>query len=119
MPGYDSIISNIGNKTSFCSNLSIGEQGAVLKNMPASIFVCADNSYARDLGNQLNALNKSNIVIDEFNNPFVVSKFQSKTTEQDKIKALYKLIKENAIIISTPKIFFEPFVDLELFKKNI
>ena len=42
MSRHDDLISNIGKQTIFCSNLGFGEQGAILAEMPKSIFVCPD-----------------------------------------------------------------------------
>ena len=91
MSGHNNLISNIGNCSIFCNNLGFGEQGATLAKMPKSIFVCPDKVIAKKMQNQLNALNRENVLIDDFSKPFTLAKFQSNENKYDVIKALYKL----------------------------
>ena len=119
MSRYNSIIENIGKKAIFCSNLGFGEQGSVLKNMPKSIFICPDIEYARNMQNQLNALNRENVIIDDFDNPFTISTYQSNEHKIDTIKTLYALANGNPIIISTAQILFNFIPKIETFSEHI
>ncbi|MBE7076376.1 MAG: transcription-repair coupling factor [Clostridiales bacterium] len=119
MPRYDDLISSLGKQTILCSNLGFGEQGAVLTHLPKSVFVCPDIEEARNMSAQLKSLNKECIVIDEFDKPFTLSKFQSHENKFDLIRALFSFVTKNSIIISTPKIFFLNLPNLDEFKNNI
>ena len=65
MPRYNDLISNLGTATIFCNNLGFGEQGAILKNMPKSIFICPDNESCIKMQNQLNALKRNCVVLND------------------------------------------------------
>ena len=119
MPRYDDLISNLGNGTIFCNNLGFGEQGAILKNMPKSIFICADVDQCNKMQNQLIALKRNCIVLNNFNKPFTFSKFQSSEHKIGLLTALYSLVKKDAILISTPDILFSFTPNLQAFENSI
>jgi len=119
MSRYNNIIANLNNATIFCNNLGFGEQGAVLKNMPKSIFICPDSDHCYKMEQQLNALKRECVVIDEFNKPFSFSKFESHENKIDLLKAIYSLVNSNSIIISTPHILFSFLPNLNNFKNAI
>lgn len=119
MPRYNDLISNIGNKTIFCNNLGLGEQGAVLKNMPKSLFVCPNLEYVDKISNQLKALNREHVILNDFNKPFTLSKFESNEHKIDMLKTLYAIAFENPIIISTPEILLSFIPNIESFKENV
>ena len=118
MPRYNDLISNLGTATIFCNNLGFGEQGAILKNMPKSIFICPDNESCIKMQNQLNALKRNCVVLNDFNKPFTFSKFQSGEHKIDLINAIYSLIKKDAIILTTPEIFFSFIPNLTAFENS-
>ena len=111
MSRYDNLISNLGKGTIFCNNLGFGEQGAVLAQMPKSIFVCPDIEQAHQMKMQLDAINRNCVVVDDFNKPFTLAKFQSNENQTDLIKAMFDFVLNDAIIISTPQILFSYFCD--------
>ena len=119
MSRYNNLISSLGKATVFCNNLGFGEQGSVLKNMPKSIFICPDNEQCSKMQNQLNALKRECVVLNDFDKLFTFSKFQSSEHKFDLIKAIYSLIKKDAIIISTPEILFSFIPNLQTFENNI
>ena len=119
MPRYNDLISNLGTATIFCNNLGFGEQGAVLKNMPKSIFICPDNESCIKIQNQLNALKRNCVVLNDFNKPFTFSKFQSGEHKIDLINAIYSLIKKDTIILTIPEIFFSFIPNLTSFENSI
>jgi len=119
MSRYNDIISSLGNCPIFCNNLGFGEQGSVLKNLPKSLFICPDVEYARNMQSQLNALHRENVIIDDFDNPFTISTFQSNEHKLDTIKTIFNLINGNPIIISTPEILFNFIPDIKTFAEKI
>lgn len=119
MRRYDSIIENIGKTPIFISNIGSGEQGAILKHFDCSIFVCPDSDYAHAIHDQLSSLGRSSVIIDNFAKPFTLSTFTNNVEKVDLINAIYHAIKNNAIIISTPKILTTPIIDFNIFKENI
>ena len=74
MSRYNDIISNLGTATIFCNNLGFGEQGAILKNMPKSIFICPDNNSCIKMQSQLNALKKRLCCFKRFQQTFYLFK---------------------------------------------
>ena len=68
MSRYNDFLNAVNKQTIFCNNLGFGEQGAVLKEMQSAIVVCADIEKARKLKQQLDALKKSCVLIDDFDN---------------------------------------------------
>ena len=119
MPRYNNLISNLGKATIFCNNLGFGEQGSVLKNLPKSIFICPDIEHCNKMKNQLNALKRTCVILNDFNKAFTFSKFQSNEHKFDLITAIYSLIKKDAIIISTPEILFSFIPNLQTFENQI
>ena len=89
MSGYNSLIDNIGKSTIFCNNLGFGEQGSILSKIKSGIYICPNIEMARQMKNQLDALNTNNVLIDDFNKPFTLSKFQSNENKVDILKTLY------------------------------
>lgn len=119
MSRYNDIISAIGNNTIFCNNLGFGEQGAVLKNMPKSIFICPDSEQCLNMQLQLKALGRECVVLNDFDKLFTFSKFQSNDNKIKLLNAIYSLAKSNAIILSTAEILFQFIPNIETFKENI
>lgn len=119
MSRYDDLAENLNKSTILCSNLGFGEQGAILSKMQSGIFVCPDLNSAHNMKNQLDALNKDNVLIDDFDKPFTLSKYSSHDNKYDIIKALYYLTTSKPIIITTPRIFFAFMPDLETFSSMI
>ena len=119
MSRHNDLISQIGKSPIFCSNLGFGEQGSILNKIGKAIYICPNIEKARQMKQQLDALSQSNVLIDEFNRPFTLSKFQSNQSKIDLLKAIYKLCFENTIVISTPNLLFSFLPNLEEFKLNI
>ncbi|MBR6778625.1 MAG: transcription-repair coupling factor [Clostridia bacterium] len=119
MSRYDDLITNLGKSAIFCNNLGFGEQGAVLSNMPKSIFVCPDINTARNMKTQLDALCKDNVLIDDFGKPFTLTKFQSNQNKIDTLFSMYKLCTGNPIIISTPQILFSHIINPKMFEQKL
>ena len=119
MSRYDDLISNIGSKPILCSNLGFGEQGSILSRLRSGIFLCNDLEKCRSMQNQLLALNKKSIVVDEFERPFTVSKFQNKDRTFQTLSMMKNIIDNDSIIISTPQLIFSVLPDIEFFKNNI
>ena len=119
MSGYDNLISNLNKTCIFCNNIGFGEQGAMLSKMPKSIFVCPDKVSLKKMSEQLNALGRENVVIDDFSKPFTLSVFESNDNRFDVLNAIYKICFSNPIVISTPEILFTPIINLTNFKNNI
>ena len=119
MSRYDNLIENINKSTIFCNNLGFGEQGSVLNKIGSSIYICPNIEKARQMKNQLDALNQENVLIDEFSRPFTLSKFQSNENKFDLIKTIYNLCFGEPVVISTPNILFSFIPSIETFKQHI
>ena len=119
MSRHNDLISQIGKSPIFCSSLGFGEQGSILNKIGKAIYICPNIEKARQMKQQLDALSQSNVLIDEFNRPFTLSKFQSNQSKIDLLKAIYKLCFENTIVISTPNLLFSFLPNLEEFKSKI
>ena len=119
MSRYNDFLTAVGNQTIICNNLGFGEQGAVLKEMESALVICADIEKARKLKLQLQALKKNCVVIDHFDNPYTLSKFQSNDSRTDILKALYQLSLGKVIVLSTAQILNINIPTLENFSKHI
>jgi len=119
MPRYNDLIENINRNTIFCNNLGFGEQGSVLGKIKKGIYICPNIEKARQMKSQLDALNIDNVLIDDFNKPFMLSLFQSNESIIDLLKTFYKLSFSAPIIISTVNILFSFLPDLNSFKASI
>ncbi len=118
MSRYDDINLNIGKRPILCSNLGLGEQGAVLSNLKSAIFVCPNIAYANKMKAQLDALHKDSAVINDFARPFTLSTYSNSDNKTDIINALNSLIKGDSIIISTPELLFSFLPDRETIIAN-
>ncbi len=103
----------------FCNNLGFGEQGAILSKLDTAIFLCPNIEKSNDISAQLSALGKENVVINDFDKPFTLSKFSSSDNKYDLINALFKISTSNIILISTPRMLFSFLPDIEQFKNSI
>ena len=103
----------------FCNNLGFGEQGEILSKFKSAICICPDVAAARGMKAQLDALNKPNALIDDFDKPFTLSKFSSNDNKLDQLNALFTLATTDAILISTAEILFSFLPNFEEFKKGI
>ena len=119
MPRYHDIKPYIQQKTIFCSNLNFGEQGAILAKIDKAIYITSSTEYAHNMQQQLQALNKDCVVVDDFDKPFTLSTFQSNEHKIDLLNALCKLLNKNIILISTERLFFSLLPDVEKFKRSI
>lgn len=119
MSRYNDIIDHLGKCTIFGNNIGFGEQGAILSKMPKSIFVCPDIEKARNMKAQLDALHRECMLIDDFEKPFTLSKYQSSENRYDLIGAIYKLITSDTILISTPNILFLLLYNIADLTKNV
>ncbi len=119
MPRYNSLIDNLLKKPIFCNNLGFGEQGAILNQLENAIAIFPTINEARNMQLQLNAFNKKCVVIDDFDKPFTLSKFQSEDNKFDLINAVYNLCCNNTIVLSTPNILFTILPNLNKFKASL
>lgn len=119
MPRYDDIKSLVGKKTIFCSDIGFGEQGVVLSNLSKAIYITNSTNNARQMKDQLEALGKPSIVVDDFDKPFTLSTFQSNEHKIDLLNAISNLATTDCILISTEKLFFSLFPNFERFKQSI
>ena len=119
MKNTEQLLDNINKTTIFCSNLGLGEQGAVLSQIPSGIFICPNVEYARKMKLQLDALNKKCVIVDDFDKPYTISKFSSKDNLYDLICAEYALTQNDTILISTPQILFSHIQKFDVFNENI
>ena len=116
MPGYDSLINNLSKQPIFASNTGVGEAGSILARLDHGILICPNGEVALKFKRQLDALDKENVMLDNFSKPFMLSKFQSDDNKYDLIKALFSLCFSKSIIITTPDVFYTPIIDLNLKK---
>lgn len=119
MSRHNDLISKIGKTPIFCSNLGLGEQGSVLSKIKKAIYLAPDIQKAQQIKQQLDALSKSNVLIDEFSRPFTLSKFQSQGNKIDLLKTINKICFEETIIISTPQLLFSFLPNLDHFKSSV
>ncbi len=119
MSGYNSLIENIFTRPIFASNVGVGEAGSILAKLDSGVLICPNSDTANKFKRQLDALNKENVLIDNFSKPFTLAKFQSDDNKYDLIKAQFSLTFSKSIILTTPEILYTPIIDLELFKENV
>ena len=119
MSGYNSLIESVGSRPIFASNVGVGEAGSILAKLDSGILICPNSEIANKFKRQLDALNKENVLIDNFSKPFTLSKFQSDDNKYDLIKAQFSLSFSKSIILTTPEILYTPTIDLNLFKENV
>lgn len=119
MSRHNDIIENIGKLPIFCSNLGFGEQGSLLSKIKKGIYITPNIEKAKQMKQQLDALSKSNVLIDEFSRPFTLSKFQSTGSKIDLLKTINKFCFEDTIVISTPNLLFSFLPNLKSFQENV
>ncbi len=119
MPRCDNLIANLQKQTIICSNLGVGEQGAVLAQIKKAIYIVPDNEKAVQMKQQLFALNKACVLVDEFDKPYTLARFQSKQNKFEMLKTLKSLLTDDAIIISTPQLLLTYCTNLAEIKNNI
>ena len=119
MPRPHDLQQLINRQPIFCNNLGFGEQGAILSKLDTAIFLCPNIEKSNDISAQLSALGKENVVINDFDKPFTLSKFSSSDNKYDLINALFKISTSNIILISTPRMLFSFLPDIEQFKNSI
>ncbi len=118
MPRYNDL-AKAGSAPIFCHNLGFGESGAVLSKLKSAVAIFPNIVEARNMKAQLDALNKDCVIIDDFDKPFTLSKFQSEDNKYDLINALFHLCYFNTIVLTTPEFFFMSLLDLGVFKSKI
>ena len=119
MSRYNNFLNAVNKQTIICNNLGLGEQGAVLKEMDSALVICSDIEKTRKLKAQLDSLKKNCVVVDDFDNPYTISKFQSNENRIDLLRAIYKLSLGNVVVLSTANILSVNIPNLEIFSKNI
>ena len=117
MSRYNNFLNAVNKQTIICNNLGLGEQGAVLKEMDSALVICSDIEKTRKLKAQLDSLKKNCVVVDDFDNPYTISKFQSNENRIDLLRAIYKLSLGNVVVLSTANILSVNIPNLEIFSK--
>ncbi len=103
------------------SGTKIGEQAFLLSHLSSPVFfVVGDSETAYKAEQQLIALNKRVAVIDNIDNPYMISKYQSKDNMINLLSTLYLMVNNNLdVVIITPQVINLKLGKAENFKKNI
>ena len=88
------------------SGTKIGEQAFLISNLSSPVFfVVGDSETAIKAEQQLIALNKRVALIDQVDNPYLISKYQSQDIALRLINALYCMTNNNLdVVILTPQV---------------
>ena len=103
------------------SGTKIGEQAYLVSKLSSPVFfVVGDSETAFKAEQQLVALNKRVSVIDGLDNPFIISKYQSKEAEIRLINTLYCMANNTLdVVILTPQALKYKLGKVSAFKSNI
>lgn len=99
----------------------IGEQAYLVSNIRTPIFfVVGDSETAFKAEQQLLALGKKCVLLDSVDNPFIISKYQSKDNVIKLINTMYQCVTNNIdVLIITPQLINLKLDNAEKFKRNI
>lgn len=103
------------------SGTKIGEQAFLISKLSSPIFfVVGDGETAVKAEQQLIALNKRVAVIDNVDNPYIISKYQSQDNAIKLLNTLYCMVNNNLdVVILTPSALNLKLGKATDFKKNI
>ena len=103
------------------SGTKIGEQAFLIANLSSPVFfVVGDNETAFKAELQLKALNKRVAIIDNIDNPYLISKYQSQDNAIKLINTLYRMVNNNLdVVILTPHALKLKLGNADDFKANI
>ena len=99
----------------------IGEQAFLLSQLDSPIFfVVGDSETAYKAHQQLLALNKRSALIDSIDNPYLISKYQSKDNKINTLNTLYLMATNSLdIVVITPEIINAKFGNANEFRLSI
>lgn len=99
----------------------IGEQAFLISNIKTPVFfVVGDSETGFKAEQQLIALGKNCVLLDSADNPFIISKYQSKDNTIKLVKTLYECIKNKVeVLIITPQILNVKLGKCDVFARNI
>lgn len=99
----------------------IGEQAFLLSKLSSPIFfIVGDSETAYKAELQLLALNKRVAVLDAFDNPYIISKYQSNDNKIKLLNVMYQIVCGTLdIVILTPQALNLQLSSKESFKQNI
>ena len=103
------------------SGVHIGEQAFLISKLSSPIFfVVGDSETAFKAEQQLIALNKRVKVIDAVDNPYIISKYQSKDNIIKLLNTLYCMVNKTVdVVILTPPALKLKLGKSQTFKQNI
>ena len=103
------------------SGVHIGEQAFLISKLSSPIFfVVGDSETAFKAEQQLIALNKRVKVIDAVDNPYIISKYQSKDNTIKLLNTLYCMVNKTVdVVILTPPALKLKLGKSQTFKQNI
>ena len=103
------------------SGTKIGEQAFLVSKLSSPVFfVVGDSETAIKAEQQLLALNKRVALIDQVDNPYLISKYQSQDNAIKLINALYCMVNNNLdVVIITPSALNLKLGKASNFKQNI
>ncbi len=110
------------NTSNLCvTGTKIGEQAFLVSNLRTPIFfVVGDSETGFKAELQLLALGKKCVLLDSVDNPFIISKYQSKDNSIKLINTLYQCAKNNVeVLIITPQILNIKLGKREIFESSI
>lgn len=99
----------------------IGEQAYLISQLNSpSFFVVGESETAFKVQEQLTALNKRCTLLDNPDNPYLITKFQSKDTQLKLLDIMYVMAKNTLdVVVLTPRALGLKLGDLDRFKSNI
>ena len=99
----------------------IGEQAYLIANLNSPVFfLVGDSETAIKANQQFLALNKRSVIIDNIDNPYMITKYQSQDNNIAILNALYSMANNTLdVVVITPQVLTLKLGDFETFKKNI
>ena len=99
----------------------IGEQAYLIANLNSPVFfLVGDSETAIKANQQLLALNKRSVIIDNIDNPYMITKYQSQDNNIAILNALYSMANNTLdVVVITPQVLTLKLDNFEIFKKNI
>ena len=121
MNSVDKFLQAIKSDELLVTGTKIGEQAFLISKLNSpTFFVVGDNESAFKAQEQLTALGKKSLILDNPNNPYLITKFQSQDSKLKLLDVMYQMSKGTLdVVVLTPQALMLKMGNLEQFKSRI
>lgn len=121
MNSVDKFLQAIKSDELLVTGTKIGEQAFLISKINSpTFFVVGDNESAFKAQEQLISLGKKCLILDNPNNPYLITKFQSQDSKLKLLDVMYQMAKSTLdVVVLTPQAIMLKVGDLKKFKSKI